>query len=92
MNLTGQALHDRFHDWLPVSNGMRYSLDLNEDKIGHRLHVTPRNLIEADRGSPEWSAYFQAGSDFPVLNFEFNYGKPYNHLWSAGFGSVVPDR
>ena len=40
----------------------------------------------------QWASYNKNGQEFPILNFENYLGRPYDHFWSAGFGSFLPDR
>ena len=40
----------------------------------------------------EWEAYIKNGHEFPIINFWNYMGKPYDHFWSTGFGSFLPDR
>ena len=40
----------------------------------------------------EWQAYIKNGHEFPIINFWNYMGKPYDHFWSTGFGSFLPDR
>ena len=40
----------------------------------------------------QWEAYIKNGHEFPIINFWNYMGKPYDHFWSNGFGSFLPDR
>ena len=40
----------------------------------------------------QWEAYIKNGHEFPIINFWNYMGKPYDHFWSTGFGSFLPDR
>ena len=40
----------------------------------------------------QWQAYIKNGHEFPIINFWNYMGKPYDHFWSTGFGSFLPDR
>ena len=39
-----------------------------------------------------WEGYNKNGHEFPIINYWDKLGKPYDHFWSTGFGSFLPDR
>ena len=39
-----------------------------------------------------WEGYNKNGHEFPIINYWNKLGKPYDHFWSTGFGSFLPDR
>ena len=61
---------------------------------GKMIDVKPKVLIEpaGKVDEEDWQSYYNAGMDFPVVNFDTHFGKAYNHFWSCGFGTVVADR
>lgn len=90
VNKTGQDLIDQYNKLLPVGTSYRYTFDLSEVTEGPRhIHVDADHLMGIDS---DWLAYGNGGMDFPVVNYATHYGKPYDHFWSSGFGTVMPDR
>ena len=81
---------DQYNKLLPVGTSYRYTFDLSEVTEGPRhIHVDADHLMGIDS---DWLAYGNGGMDFPVVNYATHYGKPYDHFWSSGFGTVMPDR
>ena len=39
----------------------------------------------------DWPMYTAAGTDFPMINFDFA-GVKYDHFWSLGMGNIMADR
>ena len=94
INQTGQALIERYHQNTPIASAVRYSINLKHCEAANRpIHILPTSLVRQDMEDAEnWTGFNEGGYDFPVINFEHYFGKPYDHFWAAGFGTVVPDR
>lgn len=86
LNATGPILMEQFKKVAPVGTATRFVLDL-DDKKGH----VQAEVMKFPRDN-QWEAYIKNGHEFPIINFWNYMGKPYDHFWSTGFGSFLPDR
>ena len=99
LNSTGEHLQEQFMKLAPVGTAHRFVLDL-----GKRLAFkTPLTNNQANPGAvtgqrmnflneASWDAYNKNGHEFPIINYWNKLGRPYDHFWSTGFGSFLPDR
>jgi len=85
LNSTGEHLQEQFMKLAPVGTAHRFVLDLtNPGKVeGQKM-----NFMNEEN----WEGYNKNGHEFPIINYWDKLGKPYDHFWSTGFGSFLPDR
>ena len=102
LNQTGKDLIDLYDSMLPFANFYRYEFDLSEtcqdfsdctnfDSV-KETYIEPSKFIRKEAKSTDLDSYSVAGVDFPMINYQNYYGARYNHIWSNGFGTVLPDR
>ena len=54
--------------------------------------IEPKKMFDHEKDASNWNCFNKGGVEFPVVDFSETFGKPYDHYWACGFGSVMQDR
>ena len=99
LNSTGEHLQEQFMKLAPVGTAHRFVLDLGKHlafKISLNENLANPGAVTGQRmnflNEASWDAYNKNGHEFPIINYWNKLGRPYDHFWSTGFGSFLPDR